>query len=1358
MGYRIGIDAGSKTIKIVAIDDAGKLLFCFYRRHRANIKDTLTALLNRARQRHWDVSGSVCVTGSAGMQIASDLGIPFVQEVEAATAAVRALVPQANAFVELGGEDAKIVYLDGRLEQRMNATCAGGTGAFIDTIARMLGMSPRELSEAAAQATALYPIASRCAVFAQTDVRPLLASGAQKADVAASVLQAVVDQTVAGLACGRPLEGTVAFLGGPCEFLPSLVARFRATLGLDERTGVKPDNAQFYPALGAALSAGAGAGGAQAGPRTATEAEAEPGAWRLSELAQAMKARWCRRDELDALAPLFASDDEHHAFAARHAAVRAPRFAAEAALATSRNPGLQERIDHLSVAFARGGDLSVPGGKAARLSAWEGKRLFLGIDAGSTAVKMALVDEDGALVGSASETLSGNVLATATRLFERVYSGLPRQRGGDLAVPIEHACATGYGEGLLTCALALDSSVVETVAHLTAARHLVPDVDFILDIGGQDMKALWVRDGRIERVVINEACSSGCGSLIEGFAHSFGESPLSFARLAERAERPVDLGIRCTVFMTSRVRHAQKLGTPVADIAAGLSYSVVKNALFKVIGVRDGSELGRRIVVEGGTFKSDAVLRAFELVSGREVARPDIAEVMGAYGAALVARDRANAARKAAGAAGTGDAGAAGHQTVSSLIPLSAARRLSPKTATASCPGCGNACVLSVSEFAEGGGAGRRACVSGNRCARGERLALGQLAGAGGHGERRATRPSNVFKLEQRLLERCAAAPAGTARRGRKAIGLPGALGLHAARPFWTAFLASLGFAVVAPGVADAKARRDGLASIPSESVCHPAKLYHLEAADLAARGVDALFMPSFSRSGSAPDTSGGPKPPLACPVNAAAARTVAENLAALQAGAGSPQVLQPRLSSDDPAAIAHSAADRAALSRAFGVPDAAIARALGAGLAAQGAHLRLLAQAVGRALGWMERTEGRGILLAARPYHNDARASHGIDDAVAELGYAVLSAEAVDAYRAERGAKDEGTGAAAQGGEADGGADASRWQPVRALEEAVRFAAATPRLDAVHLASFGCGIDAMESWRLRRILEAAGKPYTKLTIDEMVDLAHVRIRLRTLDAALREADGRASSGDACASALRERAPSHAGSGEARVIEGHLRTVESQDVSAGQGLVGDDVCYPIITIAGQIARVADAQEAGGARPGEIAFHLPPICRNCLIDSLPATLSHALGRPVRLVFDGAFPAPAAPSAAAGSGRAPVGILGNGLLCFDPFVNRSLAHAIEAEGCRAVLPDPALIDDEDVRFPRQIERFRAAGVRDIVYVQSFGCLKGHVQARGALRELERAYPDLRITVIDCDPGTSAANQESRIKLALAAAKRR
>ncbi|NLG10881.1 MAG: CoA activase, partial [Coriobacteriaceae bacterium] len=746
MTYRLGIDAGSKTIKLVLLDHEGKTVFSQYRLHKSDIRSTMLELLHDGIWRLGDVEAVVTVTGSAGMRIADILDLPFVQEVIATKYAIGQLYPQADVAIELGGEDAKIIYLTDGVEQRMNGSCAGGTGGFIDLMCGTLGVRAQELNSLALGFSTIYPIASRCAVFAQTDVRPLLNEGAKKSDIAASILQAVVTQTVAGLSCGRPIKGTVVFLGGPLQVYSELVSRFRKTLGLTHAQTIKPPDAHLFVAMGAALLS-----------NTLSQETIA-----LSELEQRLKVAPEQEDGgSERLEPLFSTDAELQAFKQRH----------------DRNRVNRSQLMNYS------GDV------------------FLGIDAGSTTCKLVLVGSEGELLYSDYEKSRGSVISTLSEMLEGLYRSLPREYDGSLLVTIRHTKVTGYGEQLLKVAFTADSGEVETIAHLRAARELNPKVDFVLDIGGQDIKCLRIRDGVIDDVILNEACSSGCGALIEGFSRSLGYTQWSFSDVALQAKQPVDLGTRCTVFMTSRVRHAQKQGIPAADIAAGLAYSVVRNALYKVIGYTSAEQLGKHMVVQGGTFMSDAVLRAFELECGCEVTRPSIANLMGAYGAALLARDEVLAAKRSGSA-----------PAQSTLLGPCELAGLNQQHGTRRCMGCANNCLLTISSFSnlKGDDPAARVFVTGNRCER------------GGFAQEIQHKPENLFAYQQQLLaaydDDYELEP--TLAFDKPVIGIPRVLELHASYPFWQTFFKQLGFVVRSIAASNTTLYRSGAQAVMSEAVC----------------------------------------------------------------------------------------------------------------------------------------------------------------------------------------------------------------------------------------------------------------------------------------------------------------------------------------------------------------------------------------------------------------------------------------------------------------------------------------------------------------------------------------------------------
>lgn len=1339
VAYRIGIDAGSKTIKVIVLDAEGEPVFSLYRRHRSDIVRTLSELLHDLIWRLGDLEATVAITGSAGMQLAEEVEAPFIQEVVATTHVVKALFPEADAVIELGGEDAKVIYLTGGLEQRMNATCAGGTGGFIDTIAFMLGVSSSDMSKLANGARQIYPIASRCAVFAQTDVRPLLNAGASKADIAASALDAVVRQTLGGLSCGRPIRGTVVFLGGPLQHMPYLVHRFRRALGLNARTGIKPRYAHMFTARGVALLSERECG------------EPRP----ISELAERIANIHALEDDLEHLPPLFENVEDVEAFRARHAALTFPR----------------KRL------------FDVTG------------NLYVGIDAGSTTVKLAVLDEDRNLVHTAYEPTRGDMLKTLRDMLLELYASMPRpyNRHEEPYVRIAHVTATGYGEELLRAAIGVDSGVVETAAHLRAAQHICPDVSFVLDIGGQDMKALWVRDGQVSDAVLNEACSSGCGSFIEGTSYSLRSDPWRFAEGALRAKNPVDLGTKCTVFMTSRVRHAQKVGASIDDIAAGVAYSVVKNALYRIIGVDRIAAMGDAVVVQGGTFKSDAVLRAFELACGKEVKRYEQAHLMGAIGAALIAAERAQAASQAA----------------STLLGRDELADLAVKRRALTCTGCANACMLSVVEFGA-----QRAFVTGNRCERGtDELARQGLAQ---HVARtcneKAPKPPDVIAVEQQLLRSFSDLEQGGAR-GSVRIGIMNTLETYAHTPFWHALLSALGFSVAVPSTGcEQTAESAAWESVPSESVCYAAKISHARYFNLKAKGACAVLMPRLERSSH-------------CPVSCSYASALADNLSS-----DMPPLVSPLLASGKPERIAADDASRAALLRALSpLADQAQAplcaseldRAIAAGLQAQYAFQDSMRRAGQHALQWLQEDHTRhAILVAGRPYHHDAALLHGINEQLQRLGFAVLSVAGIsDELRALRRVMRETR---------TPDADERAWRPAKRLVAAARWTAENEQVDLVCLQSFGCGFDAVSVEQAHEVLDCASRPYTMLKVDGISDVAHIRIRLRTLAEAI-ESRKRAKATDANRMRTSDGNGSGTGASANVSLSGACATLLDRglcaaDLDVARRDVIKDMCFTASAMAARaIALVRD-------NPHIETVHLPRICKNCLVDAVPLAVERATGKTPAFVWEDVWPderelehkrkpetlgigasqtpaasgAPDVPSASQastapeeaiapcaspvcaelatsqapttqatpqvpalpGAPQAPttpgvperprIGILGNALLCFDPYMNDHLTDLLEHLGCEPVLPDPALLATEDVRYLPQLEAFKRAGVRDVIYLLSFGCLKGHVSARGALHELRERFNTMNITVIDFDPEASALNRENRVRLAVEAAR--
>ncbi|MDR1184857.1 MAG: acyl-CoA dehydratase activase-related protein, partial [Coriobacteriales bacterium] len=1006
MAYRLGIDAGSKTIKLVLLNEDGAIVFSQYRLHRSDIITTMNEVLHETIWRFGDAEVTACVTGSAGMRLAELLDVTHVQEVISTRHALGVLFPNADVAIELGGEDAKIIYLSNGVEQRMNGSCAGGTGGFIDLMTAMLGVSAKQFNLMALGYQTIYPIASRCAVFAQADVRPLLNEGARRNDIAASILQAVVTQTIAGLSCGRPIKGTVVFLGGPFEVYSELVSRFRQTLGLSFSQTIKPPDAHLFVARGAAL----------------LSADVAKGTLSLQSLLATLgKAPLEEAGGIERLNALFATEEELADFRSRHSRGRV------------RRARLMDTV----------GDL------------------FIGIDAGSTTVKLAVVNTNGELLYSSYEKSKGEVLKTTQTMLDELYASLPREYGGDPLVNIRQVKVCGYGERLLQTAFEADSGVVETIAHLRAAQELEPEVDFVLDIGGQDIKCMRVQRGAIDDIMLNESCSSGCGALIEGFSRSLGFTKWSFSDSALTARNPVDLGTRCTVFMTSRVRHAQKEGVSVADIAAGLAYSVVRNALYKVIGCSEPSLLGNHVVVQGGTFKSEAVLRAFELESGLDVIRPDIAELMGAYGAALLARDECR-----------------GREGTSSLLSSLELASLRQSQSTRRCQGCTNNCLLTINSFSpsetakgvRGTALTERTLITGNRC---ERI------GASGKPEQGLP---NLFEYEQRLL---ASLDEG-ADASAITVGIPGVLDLYETYPFWKTFFSQLGIRVIRAHRSNSDLYRKGAHAVMSEGVCYPAKLAHGHVAQLIEQGVDILFMPTGGAVASARGgvLEAGWCRTIECPVSSSYARLIAEDVAESRS--------QTCFVTCDLAAPVPLARQFTKVFAQTGIPElssfdeAAIQHALDAASDEQEAFYGRLAARTAEVLALLESEDLRAVVLAGHPYHVDPGMNHGVDSLLVDLGFPVLSASGLLALRRYSGATSV---------DADVSMVAAAWTQPAALYDLAHTVARHERLELVQIYSFGCGVDALSVGRIREVLEGADRLCTALKMDEIADLAAIRIR-----------------------------------------------------------------------------------------------------------------------------------------------------------------------------------------------------------------------------------------------------------------------
>ena len=993
----LGIDVGSTTVKLAVLNDANQIVYAKYQRHHTDVRACARDLFVGAAGVLGDARMTCAITGSGGLLLSQWLDLEFVQEVIASKRAVETLIPKTDVAIELGGEDAKIIYFDSGIEQRMNGTCAGGTGAFIDQMATLLHTDAAGLNKLAADATTIYPIASRCGVFAKTDVQPLLNEGARPEDVAASIFQAVVTQTISGLACGRPIRGYVAFLGGPLQYLSELRRRFYITLDLDEEHRIVPDNAHLFVASGAAMA------------RESTKLST------FNELIAAIDALGDTQGaEVERLSPLFASEDEYAEFKERH------------------NKEVVPKGDPASYA---------------------GERVFIGIDAGSTTMKAAMVGEDGQLLHTWYGNNNGDILGTAKVIMADFYQHIPA------GARIGHVTTTGYGEALLIEALKADSGEIETVAHLRGSRAFLPGVEFILDIGGQDMKCLRVRDGVIEHIMLNEACSSGCGSFIESFAVSMNMDVRAFAQAAVEAKAPVDLGSRCTVFMNSRVKQAQKEGATVGDIAAGLSYSVIKNALFKVIKLRDPKEIGTQVIVQGGTFMSDATLRAFEQLTGVNAVRPDIAGCMGAYGAALLARDRAGA------------------DGISSILSADEIASLTVTQRHARCGRCSNNCQLTINDF----GGGRR-FITGNRCEKGA-----------GHRSNKPEAP-NVFAQKNALLFDRESLDPDAAPRGT--VGIPRALNMYENYPFWHTFFTKLGFSVVLSDNSTKQTYEAGIESMPSESVCYPAKLSHGHIMNLIDKDPDFIWMPCVRWERKEDPTAGNC---YNCPIVMSYPTALGLNIDEISEK--HVEFMYPFVPYHDKIELKRRLYELIAVER---VADAQAGRGrvhgpkitrteIDAAVNAayeEDARFHQQIQTMGEeAVKWIEDNGGHGIVLAGRPYHNDPEINHALPELITSFGFAVLTEDSVaHLVKPERPIR-----------------VVDQWMFHSRLYAAARFVTMRNDLDLVQMNSFGCGLDALTTDQVQEILEASGKIYTVLKIDEVSNLGAARIRIRSLMAALKD-------------------------------------------------------------------------------------------------------------------------------------------------------------------------------------------------------------------------------------------------------------
>lgn len=1400
----IGLDVGSTTVKLVMLDEEMNIVYKEYVRHFSNIRNTVVRMLEDAKVAMHGHELTIMVTGSGGYNISQKLDAPFIQEVIACTNAIKIVIPSTDAAIELGGEDAKITYFGESIEQRMNGTCAGGTGAFIDQMASLLQTDAPGLNEMAKTFKNIYPIASRCGVFAKTDVQPLLNEGAAKEDIAVSILQAVVNQTISGLAQGRPINGNVAFLGGPLFFMSELRQRFIETLNIDAKNVIFPVDSHYFVAIGAALSS-------RDKERITPECLFD----------RAPMIHNINNDESEKIEILFANDEEYDIFKERHSLHKV------------------RRVD---------------------LKEYEGNA-YLGIDAGSTTTKIALVDEEGSLLYSHYGSNMGNPLESTIDAMKDLYGHLNQN------TRIVNSAVTGYGEHLIKAALRVDIGEIETVAHFMAANFFLPGVDFVLDIGGQDMKSLVIRNGVIDSITLNEACSSGCGSFVENFANSLDLDVKDFAKLSQKSRNPVDLGTRCTVFMNSKVKQAQKEGADVSDISAGISISVIKNALYKVIRLRNVEDLGEKIVVQGGTFHNDAVLRALEKITGKEVIRPDIAGIMGAFGAALIAKERVDA----------------GSQT--SLVQERDLFNFTTESSTKRCGLCGNNCLVSIKRFSGG-----NEYISGNRCEKG----AGKDASF--------SEIPNLYDYKyQRVFQY---KPLSKEKATRGTIGIPRVLNIYEDYPFWFTLFTELGYQVLISGRSSKRIYELGMDTIPSESACYPAKLVHGHIADLVKKGVTKLFYPCIPYN---PEEDPEADNHYNCPIVTSYPETINANMDCLR----EPSVTfyHPFLPIDMPKRMVKRLGEEL---QPEGIPKQEIALALNKAYAELERYKEDVRKKGEETLQYVRDNNMKGIVLVGRPYHIDPEINHGIPEMIGSYGFAILSEDSIKHLgKIERPLR-----------------IVDQWVYHSRDYSAASYVAQQNDLELIQLNSFGCGLDAVTTDQIKEILENFGKIYTVLKIDEINNLGAARIRLRSLIAAINERDKRnfiptripekppkikftKEMKKTHTILAPQMSPIHfqflkAGLEEAGYTVEFLPSVDKSAIDEGLRYVHNDACYPAIIVVGQLMNalrsgkydlnntsVIISQTGGGCRATNYIAFIRKALTDANLEQVPvialntgnsSTKDNNPGFEITIpmfnkimrgliygdllmrVLYRVRPYEKVPGSAnrlydawveriqqslkkgkkqefhenirlivhdfdnleidEGLVKPKVGVVGEILVKFHPTANNNIVELLEAEGAEAVVPD--LTDfllygafDSTIKYTklsgsfwgmlagkysvRKIESYRKvlkqaleasgrfeapksieeiaelaakhlslanqsgegwfltgemiellrSGVNNIVCLQPFACLPNHITGKGMFREIRRSYPLANIAPIDYDPGASEVNQLNRIKLMLSVA---
>ena len=1397
--YKLGIDVGSTTIKVVALDSYNKVIYNDYRRHFSNIKNTLIDSLEECFKKIGNFDLKITVTGSGGIGVAQWLQCDFQQEVIACTRAVEEFINKTDVVIELGGEDAKITYLKGGIDQRMNGTCAGGTGAFIDQMAILLNTDAQGLNILARDAENIYPIASRCGVFAKTDIQPLINEGAKKSDIAVSIFQAVVDQTISGLACGKPIRGKVTFLGGPLHFLDSLRERFIKTLNLKEGEYFVPENSEIYVALGAAILS------------ENNEIISS------KELIKKLNSISEKEIEDNFLEPLFKNDKEYFDFKKRHDSSVVPK---------------------------------------SDLKTYKGN-IFLGIDVGSTTTKAVVLGQNGELLYSSYNNNEGSPLNKTLEILKELYILINKD------TRIAKAAVTGYGEGLIKAALGIDIGEIETICHFRGAKEFMPNVEFILDIGGQDMKALMIKDGVINNILLNEACSSGCASFIEGFSKSLGISIDEFAKLAISSKRPVDLGSRCTVFMNSKVKQVQKEGVSVSDISAGLSYSVIKNALYKVIKIRNFDELGKNIIVQGGTFYNDGILRSFEKITGINVVRPEIAGLMGAYGAALISKENHK------------------ENEISTIITRDKINDFTIETSCERCGICGNNCLLTINKFSE-----TERYITGNRCER----PLGEIA-----------KKKNVPNLYKYKLKRIFSyKPLSKEEAIRGEIGIPRVLNMYENYPFWFTFLTKLKFKVVLSPISNKEIFKLGIETIPSESACYPAKISHGHIMYLINKGLKIIFYPCVPYEYK---EDSGANNHYNCPMVTSYPDVIKNNIDDLKEK--NIKYLSPFLSLHNKEKLYKRLYE---IFEEFNVTKKEIIEAVDAAFNERENVVSDIRKKGEETLKYIEEHKMKGIVLSGRPYHIDPEINHGLTDIITSFNMAVLTEDSV----AHLGNLERPIRVVDQ------------WMYHTRLYRAAAFVKERTDLELIQLTSFGCGLDAVTSDQVAEILASRGKMYTLIKIDEGSNLGAVKIRIRSLKSAMEEREknnvklkniDNSYNKNLFTKEMKkdwtilapQMSPIHFQFIEkaARASGYNIDVLPANDKEAieeGIKYVNNDACYPSILVIGQMINALKSgkydpnktaliisQTGGGCRATNYVGFLKKGLREAGFPNVPIISLNVLGmerqpgfkisyrlikklmmgviygdlfirvlyrvRPYETVKGSAnklyeyYREKAFKNVENGNKnemnklvkeivkafdtleindevKPKVGIVGEILVKYHPTANNNIVDVLEKEGAEVVVPElldfflyccynskfknrylsgssivktgcdiaisyiesyrkvviKELQNSERFGYPSSINNLakKAANVvslgnqtgegwlltgemveliesdvNNIVCIQPFACLPNHITGKGMIKALKSKYPLVNIVAVDYDPGASEVNQLNRIKLMMSVA---